>query len=176
MMKNNNELIKQYQNGSIAAFDELVRRHLDEVFRFFIKLTNDPMDAEDLAQDVFLKLYKSLKKFRFEAEFKTYLYRVNVNTANNYLRRSQWRKWMHLDQSPEQIDDTTDIQSEWRKSEIWDAIAKLPKTQRMVVMMRVAQNMSHKDIAAVIGVSENSVKSNFHHGINQLKQRLGSLK
>jgi RNA polymerase sigma-70 factor (ECF subfamily) len=175
-MKNNNELIKQYQNGSITAFDELVRRHLDEVFRFFIKLTNDPMDAEDLAQDVFLKLYKSLKKFRFEAEFKTYLYRVNVNTANNYLRRSRWRKWMHLDQIPEQIDDTTDIESEWTKSEVWGAIAKLPKTQRMVVMMRVAQNMSHKDIAAVIGVSEDSVKSSFHYGINQLKQQLGSLK
>ncbi len=173
-MKNDNELIKQYQNGSVAAFDELVRRYLDEVYRFFIKFTNDQMDAEDLAQDVFLKLYKSLKKFRFEAEFKTYLYRVNVNAANNYLRRSRWRKWLHLDQSPEQIDDATDIESEWKKSEVWDAVAKLPKKQRMVVMMRVAQNMPHKDIAAVIGVSENSVKTSFHYGINQLKQQLGS--
>lgn len=173
-MKNDNELIKQYQNGSITAFDELVRRYLDEVCRFFIKFTNDPMDAEDLAQDVFLKLHKSLKKFRFEAEFKTYLYRVNVNVANNYLRRSRWRKWLHLDQSPEQIDDAPDIESEWTKSEVWDAVAKLPKTQRMVVMMRVAQNMPHKDIAAVIGVSENTVKSSFHYGINQLKQQLGS--
>ncbi len=94
-MKNDNELIRQYQNGSVAAFDELVRRYIDEVYRFFIKFTNDQMDAEDLAQDVFLKLYKSLKKFRFEAEFKTYLYRVNVNAANNYLRRSRWRKWLH---------------------------------------------------------------------------------
>ncbi len=169
-MKNDNELIKQFQNGSVGAFDELVRRYLDEVHRFFIKFTNDPMDAEDLAQDVFLKLYKSLKKFRFEAEFKTYLYRVNVNTANNYLRRSQWRKWLHLDQSPEQIDDAPDIESEWTKSEIWDAVAKLPTKQRMVVMMRVAQNMPHKDIAAVIGVSENSVKTSFHYGINQLKK------
>jgi RNA polymerase sigma-70 factor (ECF subfamily) len=169
-MKNDNELIKQFQNGSVGAFDELVRRYLDEVHRFFIKFTNDPMDAEDLAQDVFLKLYKSLKKFRFEAEFKTYLYRVNVNTANNYLRRSRWRKWLHLDQSPEQIDDAADIESEWTKSEIWDAVAKLPTKQRLVVMMRVAQNMPHKDIAAVIGVSENSVKSSFHYGINQLKQ------
>ena len=175
-MKNDNELIKQYQNGRVGAFDELVRRYLDEVYRFFIKFTNDPMDAEDLAQDVFLKLYKSLKKFRFEAEIKTYLYRVNVNFANNYLRRSRWRKWLHLDESSEQIDDTPDIESEWTKSEVWDAIAKLPKTQRMVVMMRVAQNMAHKDIAAVIGVSVNSVKSSFHYGINQLKQQLGSVK
>ncbi|MEE9574214.1 MAG: sigma-70 family RNA polymerase sigma factor, partial [Candidatus Neomarinimicrobiota bacterium] len=140
-MKNDNELIKQYQNGSVAAFDELVRRYLDEVYMFFIKFTNDQMDAEDLAQDVFLKLYKSLKKFRFEAEFKTYLYRVNVNTANNYLHRSRWRKWLHLDQSPEQIDDAPDIDAEWTRTELWNAVAKLPKTQKMVVMMRVAQNM-----------------------------------
>ena len=174
-MKNDNELIKQYQNGSVTAFDELVRRYLDETYRFFVKLTNDPMDAEDLAQDVFLKLYKSLKKFRFEAEFKTYLYRVNVNAANNYLRRSKWRKWLHLDENPEQIDDAPGIESEWTKTEVWNAIAKLPKSQKMVVMMRIAQNMPHKDIARVMGVSESSVKTNYHYGINQLKQQLGSV-
>ena len=60
-MKNDNELIKKFQNGDNAAFDYLVREHLDEVYGFFVKITDDPMDAEDLAQDVFLKLHKSLK-------------------------------------------------------------------------------------------------------------------
>ena len=175
-MKNDNVLIQQYQNGNNAAFDELVRRYLDEVYNFFIKLTNDPMDAEDLAQDVFLKLHKSLKKFRFEANFKTYLYRVNVNTANNYLGRSKWRKWLNLDDSPKQIDDSPSAESDWTKKELWDAVAKLPKTQRMVVTMRIAQNMPHKDIAAIVGKSESSVKTNYHYGINQLKKQLGNLK
>ena len=171
-MKNDNELIQQYQRGSNAAFDELVRRYLDEVYNFFIKITNDPMDAEDLAQDVFLKLHKSLKKFRFEANFKTYLYRVNVNAANNYLGRSKWRKWLNLDDSPEQADDSPSTESDWTKKELWDAVAKLPKTQRMVVTMRIAQNMHHKDIASIIGKSESSVKTNYHYGINQLKKQL----
>jgi len=175
-MKNDNELIRQYQDGSIAAFDELVRRYLDETYYFFIKITNDPMDAEDLAQDVFLKLYKSLKKFRFEAYFKTYLYRVNINAANNYLGRSKWRKWLHLDDSPEQIDDSPSAESDWTKRELWDAVAKLPKTQRMVVTMRVAQNMPHKDIASIIGISEGAVKTSYHYGINQLKKQLGNVK
>ena len=74
-MKKDNELIKEYQAGSIAAYDELVRRHLNDTYNFFLKLTTDPMDAEDLSQDVFLKLHKNLKRFRFEADFKTYLYR-----------------------------------------------------------------------------------------------------
>ncbi|NHZ85095.1 MAG: sigma-70 family RNA polymerase sigma factor [Planctomycetia bacterium] len=175
-MKNDNELIKRYQNGSVGAFDELVRRHLDEVYRFFIKFTNDPMDAEDLAQDIFLKLYKSLKKFRFEAEFKTYLYRININAANNYLRRNRWRKWLHLDESPEQIDDCPGVESDWTKKELWDAVAKLPKAQRIVVTMRVAQNMPHKDIATIIGKSVSSVKTNYHYGISQLKKQLGNVR
>ena len=175
-MKNDNELIQQYQNGSITAFDDLVRRHLDEVYTFFIKITNDPMDAEDLAQDVFLKLHKSLKKFRFEANFKTYLYRININAANNYLGRSKWRKCLHLDQSPEQIDESPSIESDWTKQELWDAVAKLPKTQRMVVTMRIAQNMPHKDIADIIGKSVSSVKTNYHYGINQLKKQLGNVR
>ena len=174
-MKKDNELIQQYQKGSVTAFDELVRRYLNEVYNFFIKITSDPMDAEDLAQDVFLKLHKSLKKFRFEATFKTYLYRVNVNAANNYLGRSKWRKWLHLDDNPEQIDDSPGAESEWTKKELWDAVAKLPKTQRMVVTMRIAQNMPHKDIASIIGKSESSVKTNYHYGINQLKKQLGNI-
>jgi RNA polymerase sigma-70 factor (ECF subfamily) len=170
-MKNDNELIRQYQAGSIAAYNELVRRYLNDTFRFFVKLTNDEMDAEDLAQDVFLKLHKSLKKFRFESEFKTYLYRVNVNTANNYLQRNKWRKWLHLDEVPVQVDDSPTVEKNWIKQEVWDAIAKLPKTQRMVVTMRIAQSMPHKDIAEVMGISENSVKASYHYGINQLKQK-----
>jgi len=175
-MKNDNELIQQYQNGSNAAFDELVRKYIDEVYNFFIKITNNPMDAEDLAQDVFLKLHKSLRKFRFEANFKTYLYRVNVNAANNYLGRNKWRKWLQLDDNPEQVDDNPGAESDWTKKELWDAVAKLPKTQRIVVIMRVAQNMPHKDIASIIGKSESSVKTNYHYGINQLKKQLGNMK
>jgi len=174
-MKNDNELIQKYQNGNLAAFDELVKKHLDDVFRFFVKITGDPMDAEDLAQDVFLKLHKSLKKFRFESEFKTYLYRINVNAANNYLRRSRWRKWLPLESAPEQIDDGKTIESEWKKTEVWSAIAKLPKVQRKVVTMRVAQQLTHKEIAGIIGISESSSKTNYHYGLNSLKQQLGSI-
>jgi len=173
-MKKDNELILEYQNGSITAYDELVRRHLDGTYNFFLKIAQDAMDAEDLSQDVFIKLHKTLKKFRFEANFKTYLYRVNVNTANNYLQRSKWRKWLHLDDSPEQVDDSPSIEQKWARKEVWDAIAKLPKTQRMVVTMRITQDLPHKDIAVIIGISENSVKASYHYGINKLKEQLGN--
>ena len=73
-MKTDEELIKEFQDGSEEAFNDLVKRHINETYGFFIKFTADPVEAEDLAQDVFIKMYKALKKFRFQSKFKTYLY------------------------------------------------------------------------------------------------------
>ena len=81
-MENDNELIKKYQKGDQLAFEKIVRNHLSDTIGFFFTITRDKMVAEDLAQDVFFKLYKSLKKFRFQSSFSTFLYRVNLNTAN----------------------------------------------------------------------------------------------
>ena len=70
-MKSDKELIKDFQGGNEDAFNILVKRHLPDTYGFFIKFTSDPVEAEDLAQDVFIKMYKALKKFRFESGFKT---------------------------------------------------------------------------------------------------------
>ena len=76
-MQNDQELIKEYQNGDRSAFDKIVRRHLSNTIGFFYTITQDRMVSEDLAQDVFFKLFRHLKKFRFKSSFSTYLYRIN---------------------------------------------------------------------------------------------------
>ena len=81
-MKTDRELIEEFQRGSDTAYNEIVRRYLDLVYRFFQKITPDKMEAEDLAQTVFIKLFKALKKFRFESEFNTYLYRCLLYTSD----------------------------------------------------------------------------------------------
>ena len=73
-MLDDNELIQKFQNGDEKAFDQLVRNNLNNVFGFFMKITRDEMSAEDLTQDVFMKLYKNLKNFRHDSDFSTYLY------------------------------------------------------------------------------------------------------
>ena len=100
-MRTDNELIKDFQKGSEEAFNALVDRYLTNTYGFFRKFTDSNEEAEDLAQNVFIKMYRSLKKFRFESEFKTYLFRANVNMSNTYLRRTKWRNMLHLDQAPE---------------------------------------------------------------------------
>lgn len=167
-MKTDYELIQLFQQDNPSAFDELVKRHLDSVYHFFLRITGDEMDAEDLSQSVFIKIFKSLKKFRFDAEFTTYLYRAEVNTANSYLTRNKWRNFLHMDQLPEQSysHDETGI----TKKEIWDYVSKLPRKQRNVVMMRLNQELAFKEIGLVLNMAEGTAKVNYHHGINKLRE------
>ena len=168
-MRTDNELIKEFQEGKEAAFNELVDRYLSSTYGFFTKFTNSKEEAEDLAQDVFIKMYKALKKFRFESEFKTYLYRANINMSNTYLRRNKWKNMLHLDQisEPQYIDTTNE--DKWKRKELWNAIARLPKIQRMVVTMRTTENLPYKEIAKIMNISENSAKVNYHHAVESLK-------
>ena len=168
-MRTDNELIKEFQEGKEAAFNELVDRYLSSTYGFFTKFTDSKEEAEDLAQDVFIKMHKALKKFRFESEFKTYLYRANINMSNTYLRRNKWKNILHLDQisEPEYIDTTNE--DKWKRKELWDAIARLPKIQRMVVTMRTAENLPYKEIAKIMNISENSAKVNYYHAVEALK-------
>ncbi len=171
-MRTDNELIEDFQNGNEEAFNELVSRYLSSTYGFFRKFTESNEEAEDLAQNIFIKMYKALKKFRFESEFKTYLYRANVNMSNTYLRRTKWKKMLHLDQVPEPsfIDDS--VEDAWIKKELWDAIATLPKRQRMVMTMRLTESTPYKEIANTLSVSENSAKVSYHHAVATLKEKL----
>ena len=169
-MLNDHELIQKFQKGDQEAFNEIVRQHLPKVIGFFINITHDKMTAEDLAQDVFYKLYKYLKTFRFESAFTTYLYRTNINTANSWIARNKWKNILHLDQGPDPSEHDNRIEKEWTKQELWSAIKRLPKKQRTVVMMRVAQELSYKEISKVTGMSEATAKVNFHYGVKTLKR------
>ena len=169
-MQNDHELIKEYQNGDRTAFDKIVRNHLSNTIGFFFTITGDRMVAEDLAQDVFFKLYKHLQKFRFQSSFSTFLYRVNLNTVNSWLTRNKWKNVLHLDQTYEKGERDTEIEDEWNRKELWDSVAKLPKKQRSVVIMRIAQELPYKEISLMTGMSEGAAKVNYHHALNKLKK------
>jgi len=171
-MHDDNDLIRKFQSGDEKSFDKLVQNHLHNVFSFFLRITRDEMTAEDLSQDVFMKLYKNLKKFRHESSFSTYLYRINMNTANSWITRNKWKNILHLDQTPDigEIDMSNEL--EWARKELWDGISRLPKKQRSVVMLRISDSLSYKEISDITGISEGSAKVNYHHAINRLKEIL----
>ena len=173
-MNNDHELIKLFQKGDQTAYDRLVRKYLYNTVGFFRTITGDKMVAEDLAQDVFFKLFKTLGNFRFKSAFSTYLYRINLNTANSWFTRNKWKNLLHLDQILNQQKNDTSIATEWLNKELWDAISKLPKKQRSVVVMRIADELPYKEISNVTGMSESAAKVNFHHALQKLKEVLNN--
>ena len=173
-MEIDHKLIKDYQDGDKSAFDSIVKRHLSNTIGFFFNITGDRMVSEDLAQDVFFKLYKYLKKFRFDSSFTTYLYRTNFNTANSWLKRNKWKNILHLNQASEKGELDTRIEQDWTHKELWNAIAKLPKKQRSVVTLRIAKELSYKNISDITGISEESAKVNFYHAVKTLKNVLNN--
>ena len=173
-MEDDHELIKRFQDGDNQAFNELVRRHLSNTIGFFFNITSSKMDAEDLAQDVFLKLNKYLKKFKFDSKFSTYLYRVNTNTANTWFKRNKWKNLLHLDQADERGERDDTLEKSWTRKELWNAISKLPKKQREVVLLRIGEELPYKNISRIIGISIGTAKVNFHHALKKLKKELNS--
>jgi RNA polymerase sigma-70 factor (ECF subfamily) len=81
---------------------------------------------------------------------------------------------LHLDQAPDRGARDTEVEKEWNRKELWDAIAKLPKKQRSVVMMRITQELPYKEISEITGMSEGTAKVNYHHAIKTLKKWLNN--
>ena len=173
-MLDDNELIQKFQNGDEKAFDQLVRNNLNNVFGFFMKVTRDEMSAEDLTQDVFMKLYKNLKNFRHDSDFSTYLYRINSNTVNSWITRNKWKNLLHLDQAPDKGEYDIKNEREWSKEELWNEISKLPNKQRRVMILRLTDSLSYSEISKITGMSEGTAKVNFHHGLKKLKEVLSN--
>ena len=172
-MKSDQELIKDFQKGNNHAFNTLVEKHLYNTIGFFIKITGNQSEAEDLAQDVFIKMYKALKKFKFGAKFKTYLYRSNVNMANSYFRSKKWKNILHLDQVADNGYEDETIEKEWKKEELWNAVSKLPSRQRKVLTLRIVEELRYSEISIIMKMSENSAKVNYHHAVKTIKEKLG---
>ena len=173
-MLDDNELIQKFQNGDEKAFDQLVRNNVNNVFGFFMKVTRDEMSAEDLTQDVFMKLYKNLKNFRHDSNFSTYLYRINSNTVNSWITRNKWKNLLHLDQAPDKGEYDIKNEAEWIKEELWNEISKLPNKQRRVMILRITDSLSYSEISKITGISEGTAKVNFHHGLKKLKEVLSN--
>ena len=173
-MLDDNELIQKFQNGDEKAFDQLVRNNLNNVFGFFMKVTRDEMSAEDLTQDVFMRLYKNLKNFRHDSNFSTYLYRINSNTINSWITRNKWKNLLHLDQAPDKGEYDIKNEAEWTKEELWNEISKLPNKQRKVMILRITDSLSYSEISKITGMSEGTAKVNFHHGLKKLKEVLSN--
>lgn len=169
-------LIKRFIDGEEEIFDELVNRHKEKV-RNIIYLTLSDRDAiDDIAQDVFITVYRSLKNFRFESQFTTWLYRVTVNKCKDHLRRKSIRRIV-LPFRDTQEDPGYEIspESSDTKSIVRHAISQLPDKMRIPLLLKDIEGFSYQEIAETMQCEIGTVKSRIFRAREGLKKILKPL-
>lgn len=166
------QLIDLSLAGTVAAFEELVKRHQRQIYALALKMVKNHDDASDIAQDVFLKAYEVLGTFQKKSSFHTWLYRIAVNFCINHLRRDKAKYHVELEpqhavETPMMLEnmDSTEIQDELQQ-----AIDNLPEKQQTTVLLRVCDGLPYKEIAQILGCSIGTVKANYFHAVKNLRR------
>ena len=160
-------LIEKFLRGDVKSYNEFVHRHQGWVKGMTMNIVKNPQDAEDIAQDVFVKVYFALNRFRFESEFKTWLYRVVINKINNHFRKEKLRSVFSAELKEELIEGP--VPSTSNENKLFEVTHKLPRFQRNIVLLRIYQDMPFKIIGQVLNITENSAKVSFHKAKANLK-------
>jgi RNA polymerase sigma-70 factor (ECF subfamily) len=174
------ELVERARNGDREAFSCLVKKYEAKVFQLAYGLTRNRQAADDLAQEAFIKAYTGLPKFESRSAFGTWLYRITVNHAKDYLRRSKARKEVSLDDlSPAVLADNDGPEREARlrarektRELVLRMIGLLPEKYANILSLRDLQGRSYEEIAEVLNISPGTVDSRLHRARKLLRKRL----
>jgi RNA polymerase sigma-70 factor (ECF subfamily) len=168
-------LVQRFREGERRAFDELVRRHQRSLWRLARRYVRNDADAADVTQQAFVRAFRGLGTFRGAATFRSWLYRIGINLALNHVR-DRGRE------EPREIPDDAITASATGAQRIIDdedqaalraAIDELPPKQRMVLELRVYDDLSFREVAELADCTENAAKVNFHYAVKRLRERLG---
>lgn len=170
-------LVAACLEGDNAAFDEIVERHRRSIYQVCYRFVNSHEDASDLAQETFVRAWKGLKHFKRQAALSTWLYRIAVNVCLNRVTvkkvdTESLNADLHIDTRTEEPGAGL-IRGE-RATAVRRAIAALPEKQRATLILRAYHELSHQQIADILGSSVGAVKANFFHALANLKKILGS--
>lgn len=178
-------LLAEYSRGNVRAFEVLLERHRRPVFNFLLRSVREPDRAEDLLQEVFLRVVQNAAGFQGQAKFTTWMYTIARNLCVDHARKMSHRRHASLDNpqgrdssplheklqddqpGPERLAVTPQLQER-----IAQAVEQLPEEQREVFLMRQLQGLAFADIASVVGVSENTIKSRMRYALERLQEAL----
>lgn len=179
-------LIARIQEGDTSAFEELVAIYKDKVYSLALTLAGNRADAEDLTQEIFLRIYTSLRDFaRGKGSFDAWVHRVGVNLWIDSWRRRKKLQTFSIDGATSSEDEGAvwelpseeeDIQEKMDKKEFWQAVwramGELPENYRLALKLRAIDQLSYKEIATTLGESEAAVKSRLNRSRQLLKDKL----
>ena len=166
------ELVARYLAGDRRAFDDLVRHYQRPIYHLAYRYLRSEADAKDLTQRTFLKVYGALPRFRAESSFRTWIYRIAINLCLNELRdrrRGESSSPEVIEQAPAPAPEIDSLDAEARGAWLRRAIASLPPKQRMVLELRIYDELPFREVAELVGSTENAAKVNFHHAVKRLR-------
>jgi RNA polymerase sigma-70 factor (ECF subfamily) len=171
------QLVALAQEGDLPAFEELVKKYQQHVFRLACRLVSDAEEARDMTQQAFLQAFVHIRSFRRDAQFRTWLFRIAINQCYNYLKnRKKFGDMMDTDElhlagegSPE-----TDMVIQDDRRRLYEALEHLPAKQRAVITLKVEQGLSYQEIAEVLGGTAGAARVNYCQALKTLKKRLTS--
>jgi len=171
-------LVAAARQGDEAAFEALVRATYAQTYTLALRLTGDEEDASDVVQESYLRAYKGLARFRGDAQFTTWLYRITANCATTHLGRRHRRRTDHLADDATVVDrdpggdPAAQAEAGALRGRLEGALAELPPKLRAVVVLRDVYDMPHEAIAAELGISVSAAKVRLHRARRKLREVL----
>jgi RNA polymerase sigma-70 factor (family 1) len=170
-------LISLCKEGRREAFNELVRRYQDRLYWMIRRMTGDPDEAYDIAQDVFVRAWQGIDSYRGDAKFYTWLYRIATNLSLNHLRARKVREWFNLDELEHILVDTEDtpdtvFERKEMRGNIARAVERLPEKQKAVFILRYFEELPYEDIASIMKRSVGASKANYFHALRKIENHL----
>ena len=181
-------LIRRLRQRDEKAFEEVVVLYRDKVFGLVLRMVGNREEADDLSQEVFITVLKSIHTFRGDSKFSTWLYRIASNHTKNrmkYLHRRAYKTTGELDEAAENAMTRGDAQAKGREQTpesamagrqidrvVQDAIAQLDEDHREIIVLRDMEELSYEEIAEITGLAEGTVKSRLHRARTALKEHV----
>ncbi len=180
------DLMLRVRQGDAGSFDELLQRYRTPLVKYFCRMVRDEALAEDLAQEAFLRVYNARHRYRPDARFTTWLYRIATNLALNAIRDAKGRGRQAGNGSSEDgetsfefVDPKASVEQQLIETDrgrmIREAIEALPENQRAAVILHKYQDVDYRQIAGILKVSESAVKSLLFRAYETLRERLEPL-
>jgi RNA polymerase sigma factor (sigma-70 family) len=179
------DLVRRAQRGDLSAYDELVQRYQERIYATVYHMTSNHEDANDLAQDSFIKAYQALKSFKGGSSFYTWLYRIAVNKTINFLKQRKNRTHMSLNDLDFNTENNPDLVAlisdktprrdaglKELQEKLNAALLKLSEPHRLVVVLHDVQGQSHEEIAEVMDCNIGTVRSRLFYARQQLQSLL----
>jgi RNA polymerase sigma-70 factor (ECF subfamily) len=173
-VRTDEDLVADYRAGDEQAADELVKRHALALGRYLYASGADPADIEDLTQEAFFKAFRGLGGWRGEASFKSWLFRIAGNLSKDLFRRRKGRQVVSIDDHDlvDPADPAGEVGANETEARLLAELARLPRLQREVFLLRVQQGLEYEEICTALGTTPGAARVHYHHAVKRLKERI----